>query len=1109
MKSHFLSSTTGQKINPNNCKNDFDFYLKHYCWYQNEKGDVYTWGSGEMGQLGYNGKVISMMPKDREGYPFQVAGGDGHTVAVDIKGNVYSWGASACGQLGLASMKDLPTDVEGYPYQPTPRIVELLQNVKVIQIACGDAHTVALSQEGKLYSWGGGGCGQLGHPDTSAMPKDEDGCPYQPKPKLIVVLKALEVRQVACGKAHTVAVLANGHLYSWGAGACGQLGHPDTSSFPADEDGYPYQPIPRCALKQYKLIHASCGDVHTMVLTDQGEIYCFGGGSCGQLGFGNIAQMPLDVDSCPFMPVPKKAISLSCGDSHSMALSREGHVYAWGEATYGQLGLDDIRDLPKNSDNKPYQPFPQKVLSLLNKKIVAISCGETHTLALTEGGHLYSFGGNTCGQLGQYVKEQEKGRRKRSFEDIVFPKNSIDSNPYSFMSNSNDSPPDTPANERKNMGFDTSQQMTLQSMDDCNPLNSPPSLFTPQPQDYGIDSQCMQPRLIKSLMHRKIIKISSGGVHNICIVDPYPSSIMQDVYQSFMQSKYTDVIFKGFYTTFENNNMSSSMSSNHPSSSGINQQEHQNHSNQHNYGQNIEGSSDEDMKDDYDIENNDVLNSQNPQIVNDQYWREKEKTIVSTRINAHQCVISHKSPYFYQFFLDKQSQKPPNGQDESKLIVDFNGQVQYEAFRKIVDYIYLDDLNVLDAVADSTEMIEIIKLAKQYNLEALFKACEVHFKELMVQSFDCTNLIALKFSGNTNQTQQQKTVRKINKQDEPRDVRSSGRAVQQVSQSNTITTNKKNKKLQQKLNNMLQGLMFLPDGRVLIMDSDLYKQTIERSIVLDLFDGTSLNPQSTSSQTSTSSVMVPSFEEEKSQLPRIAKDNHQIQQQSKSKQNQANQRKKGNSSANDPYTNESLPGQNNNGAHTSLLQSDSIFEENIEGKKDFLSMLNSPDFSDITLIVDGHPIYSHQVVLASRSIYFEALFSHDFKEKEQKVVNFTDVPYDTFMMLLKHIYSDSLKIETKHIYDLLSLADRFNVVSFKKKCEHILAQCINVENVCQIFKYANTFNCERLKESCLLFTEENHNEVISSPGFEDLDKDEILKIIRVGKESKRRFKGRH
>ena len=99
-----------------------------------------------------------------------------------------------------------------------------------------------------------------------------------------------------------------------------------------------------------------------MVLTNMGEIYCFGGGSCGQLGFGNISAMPLDVDSCPFMPVPKKIdslqnqfiVQLACGDSHSMALTKEGVIFAWGEATYGQLGLDDIKDLPKNTDSKPY-----------------------------------------------------------------------------------------------------------------------------------------------------------------------------------------------------------------------------------------------------------------------------------------------------------------------------------------------------------------------------------------------------------------------------------------------------------------------------------------------------------------------------------------------------------------------------------------------------------------------------------------------------------------------------------------------------------------------------------------------------------------------------------
>ena len=124
--------------------------------------------------------------------------------------------------------------------------------------------------------------------------------------------------------------------------------------------------------------------------------------------------------------------------------------------------------------------------------------------------------------------------------------------------------------------------------------------------------------------------------------------------------------------------------------------------------------------------------------------------------------------------------------------------------------------------------------------------------------------------------------------------------------------------------------------------------------------------------------------------------------------------------------------------------------------------------------MDGQPIYCHQVILASRSLYFEALFSHDFLEKEARTVNFTGLPFDGVMTLLKHLYSDSPRVDTKQLYDLLSLADRFTVPSIKKKCEHILAQCITVDNVCNIFKYANTFNCERLRETCLLFTEEHY-----------------------------------
>jgi alpha-tubulin suppressor-like RCC1 family protein len=59
-------------MHSNNCDNDFDFFLNNHLKYTDQVGEVYTWGSGEMGQLGHNKKVISKMPKDREGYPYQV-----------------------------------------------------------------------------------------------------------------------------------------------------------------------------------------------------------------------------------------------------------------------------------------------------------------------------------------------------------------------------------------------------------------------------------------------------------------------------------------------------------------------------------------------------------------------------------------------------------------------------------------------------------------------------------------------------------------------------------------------------------------------------------------------------------------------------------------------------------------------------------------------------------------------------------------------------------------------------------------------------------------------------------------------------------------------------
>jgi alpha-tubulin suppressor-like RCC1 family protein len=429
-------------IMPNDNETYFDYiYSSDYNFINH---NVYTFGSNEMGQLGYkidckeNNLIFSASPYTINQLSCKnilaMSAGDGHSVCVSKSGLVYAWGASACGQLGLDGDEKMPRDSEGYPYQPIPIPVRMISDIKVKDVACGDAHTLALTIDGKLFSWGGAGCGQLGHPNINNMSRDADNCPYQPQPRFIDALRHQFMINIACGKAHSLAIDLEGGLYTWGAGACGQLGVEDITQLPSDDDGYPYQPTPKVvrSLKDKNIVTGVCGDVHTLVLTNKGEVYSFGGCSFGQLGLGPINTMPLDSDKYPYMPVPKlmetfsniEVVSIACGDSHSMAIDSEGRLYAWGAAAYGQLGLESLTTLPKDLDNNPYEPEPSLVTFFKHQKVLSVACGEAHTLVLVEGGLLYSFGSGTSGQLGYTEFKENSSKIAKSLNRSVLLKTS-------------------------------------------------------------------------------------------------------------------------------------------------------------------------------------------------------------------------------------------------------------------------------------------------------------------------------------------------------------------------------------------------------------------------------------------------------------------------------------------------------------------------------------------------------------------------------------------------------------------------------------------------------------------------------------------------------------
>lgn len=109
---------------------------------------------------------------------------------------VFMWGRGEDGQLGLGDTSD----------QDEPTYVDALRGVGVRQIACGSGHTVVLTTDGEVYTWGRGDDGRLGHGDNG----------WKYVPRITQSLAGQVVVQVTCGSYHTAAVTGNGDLYTWG-----------------------------------------------------------------------------------------------------------------------------------------------------------------------------------------------------------------------------------------------------------------------------------------------------------------------------------------------------------------------------------------------------------------------------------------------------------------------------------------------------------------------------------------------------------------------------------------------------------------------------------------------------------------------------------------------------------------------------------------------------------------------------------------------------------------------------------------------------------------------------------------------------------------------------
>jgi len=289
-----------------------------------DDGSVWAWGGNANGQLGNGTTTDSDQPvpvlSDSSGTPLSgvvaIAAGRDHSVAVKNDGTVWTWGNNAHGQLGDNSDA---TTTRLYPVQVLAGAAPL---TGVRQVAASDVHTVALKTDGTVWAWGGGG--SLGTGDTTPQ-------------RTAVQIPGLTAVQAILARgtetsARTLAQRSDG-LWGWGDNGQCQLGDPATvlgnTTTPVRLTNLSALGVGLNALAQ--------GDFHGLARKADGTVWGWGGNGQGQVGDGTTTTQCTPIQVAGLSNVE----TIGAGVDHSLVTLRNGTVFGWGNNDQGQLGVGD------------------------------------------------------------------------------------------------------------------------------------------------------------------------------------------------------------------------------------------------------------------------------------------------------------------------------------------------------------------------------------------------------------------------------------------------------------------------------------------------------------------------------------------------------------------------------------------------------------------------------------------------------------------------------------------------------------------------------------------------------------------------------------------------
>lgn len=285
------------------CGGDHTFILKN-------DGCIYSFGHNYYGQLGLGDDIYRSKPTLMMIDPTvnKIVCGMHHTFILKDNKNLYCFGHNDCGQLGLSDNDN----------RTVPTL--LMTDPTIKKIVCGADYTFILKNNGDLYCFGSNHSGQLGLGDAID----------RTSPTLLMTDPT--ICKIVCGAKHTFIIKSNGDLYFFGDCKHG-VGHCYRQN--TNFDIMHKTNTPKLLTTDVGIKQIACGERHTFILKDDGDLYCIGGNNSGQLGIGSKKGRTYP----ELMMHNNKIRKVVCGHQHTFILKSNGKLYSFGHNNTGQLGL--------------------------------------------------------------------------------------------------------------------------------------------------------------------------------------------------------------------------------------------------------------------------------------------------------------------------------------------------------------------------------------------------------------------------------------------------------------------------------------------------------------------------------------------------------------------------------------------------------------------------------------------------------------------------------------------------------------------------------------------------------------------------------------------------